>query len=178
MNWQQLLELTQEIEPITILSTVILSLLIVVLTFIQAQISKRTLEEMKISRIQMVSPHLTSNKELVKKGFADAELSYFFDMKVSCNLSPYVDDKSRVEFDIAFHNDGKGAAYNLRIVKINGVSEITADTDINIIDIDSQKQVRFELVTPSDVKIDNIICVRYEDVFGTIYEQEIGVKLG
>ena len=77
MDWQQLLELTQEMEPITTLFTVILSLLIVVLTFIQSQISKRTLEEMKIGRIQMVSPHLVASNQLVKKGFADAELPYF-----------------------------------------------------------------------------------------------------
>lgn len=171
----------EEISVWTQVITTLITLVIVILTFIQSKINKNTLEEMKLSRIESVSPHLVPNLDDVKRGFADGETSYIFDMKVNIDLNQEKEDKIKIHkpFDIAFYNSGKGPVYNLEVLKFNDSSIKSSEKNIRIINPGDQKQIQFNLylINKNRITSTNKIDIRYEDNFGNIYEQGIGVEI-
>ena len=162
--------------------TTLITLGIVILTFIQSKTNKKTLEEMRLSRIKSVSPHLVPSLDKIKKGFADGETSYIFDMKVIIDLNKDKEQtrKIHIPFDIAFHNSGKGPAYNLEVIKFNDIPIKDSEKNIRIINPGEQQQIQFNLylINEKNVRIINEIHIRFEDSFGNIYEQDIGLEIG
>ena len=171
----------EEISVWTQVITTLITLVIVILTFIQSKTNKNTLKEMKLSRIESVSPHLVPNLDEVKRGFADGETSYIFDMKVNIDLNQEKEDKIKIHkpFDIAFYNSGKGPVYNLEVLKFNNTTIKNSEKNIRLINPGDQQQIQFNLylINKDRVTSDNEINIRYEDSFGNIYEQGIGVEI-
>lgn len=171
----------EEISVWTQVITTLITLVIVILTFIQSKTNKNTLKEMKLSRIESVSPHLVPNLDEIKRGFADGETSYIFDMKVNIDLNQEKEDKTKIHkpFDIAFYNSGKGPVYNLEVLKFNNTTIKNSEKNIRIINPGDQQQIQFNLylINKDRVTSTNEINIRYEDSFGNIYEQGIGVEI-
>ncbi len=102
----------QYFTPLSAIATVVIA----ILAFYQSKLTGRTIEEMKKSRTENVSPLLCPELGAKRKGIFDGTLSYIFDLKIEFNI-PSLNEKDLIHlnFDMCIKNIGLGPAFNIAV---------------------------------------------------------------